>query len=180
MGPTEVLAFWFERHGFKDWFGGDAAFDRKCRDELAGVHERAVRGELWTWRETPRGRLAEIILLDQLSRQLHRGSARAFASDTMALALAQEIVYRGLDAEFSTAEKTFALMPFEHSESREVQEESVRLFTALGDDDLLQYARDHHDIIMRFGRFPKRNAALGRPSTPDEDAYIVERSDEAF
>ncbi|WP_404406466.1 DUF924 family protein [Pelagibacterium halotolerans] len=180
MQAKEVLEFWFERHGPDDWFGGDGDFDDACREALSGVHAKAVRAELWAWRETPEGRLAEIILLDQLSRQLYRGQPQAFSSDTMAVSLAQEIVYRGLDEGFTEHQKLFVYMPFQHAESLPIQEEAVRLFRSLGNDDLLQYALDHRDVIVRFGRFPKRNAALGRASTPEEEAYIAERSESVF
>ncbi|AEQ50343.1 DUF924 family protein [Pelagibacterium halotolerans] len=180
MQAQEVLDFWFVEHGPEDWYSGDPEFDARCAARLSDLYERAIRCELWSWRETPKGRLAEIILLDQLSRQFNRGSAKAFASDTMALALAQEIVARGLDAELSVHEKLFAYMPYQHSESLLVQEESLRLFRALGDDQYLPYALEHHDIIARFGRFPLRNAALDRTSTPEELAYVKEREGKAY
>lgn len=179
MQPSDVLDFWFVEHGPEDWFAGSAEFDARCA-RLSDIHARAVRGELWEWRQTVKGRVAEIILLDQLSRQLHRGDPRAFAADPMALALAQELVYGGLDSELSIPEKVFAYMPFEHAESAPVQEESVRLFTALGDDAFLPYALEHRDTIARFGRFPFRNAALGRTSTPEEIAYMAEREGKAY
>lgn len=180
MQAEDVLTFWFEDHGQEDWFGGSAQFDRECRDALAGVHAKAVKAELWSWRETARGRLAEIILLDQLSRQLFRGQPEAFASDTMAVSLAQEVVYRRLDDTLDADQKLFVYLPFEHAESLPIQDESVRLFTQLGNDELLKYATAHRDVIARFGRFPKRNAALGRVSTPQEEAYIAERTDSAY
>ncbi|MAN76595.1 DUF924 domain-containing protein [Pelagibacterium flavum] len=180
MQPDDVLEFWFVEHGPQDWYSGDPEFDARCAARLSDIHAKAIRSELWTWRETPQGRLAEIILLDQLSRQFNRGSAAAFASDTMALALAQEIVSRGLDAELSVHERLFAYMPYQHSESLLIQEESVRLFRSLGDDEYLPYAIEHHDIIARFGRFPLRNTALGRTSTPEEVAYMKEREGKAY
>lgn len=179
MQPSDVLDFWFVEHGPEDWFAGDAEFDARCA-QLSDIHASAVRGELWDWRRTVKGRVAEIILLDQLSRQLHRGDARAFAADPMALALAQEVVYGGLDADLSIPERVFVYMPFEHAESALVQAESVRLFTALGDDAFLPYALEHRDTIARFGRFPFRNAALGRTSTPEETAYMAEREGKAY
>lgn len=180
MNARDVLDFWFTKNGPQDWFGGDSAFDERCASVLGPIHARAVKSELWDWRRTPEGRVAEIILLDQLSRQLFRGRPEAFASDTMALALAQEMVMRGKDSGLSKNERLFVYMPFQHAESLPVQEESLRLFGSLGDDDLLKYAQGHHDTIVRFGRFPKRNAALGRASTPQEEAYIAERGDEVF
>lgn len=180
MLPSEVLDFWFVEHGPEDWYSGDPEFDARCAARLSDIHAKAIKSELWAWRETARGRVAEVILLDQLSRQLFRGEGRAFASDTMALALAQEIVALGLDAHLSTDEKLFAYMPYQHAESLAVQEESLRLFRSLGDDQYLPYAIEHHEAIARFGRFPFRNAALGRISTAEEIAYMAERDGKAY
>ena len=180
MQPDDVIEFWFVEHGREDWYSNDPQFDARCAARLGDVYERAIRSELWSWRETAKGRLAEIILLDQLSRQFNRDSARAFAFDTMALALAQEMVSRGLDTELSVDERLFAYTPYQHSESAVIQDESVRLFKALGNEDYLAYAIGHHDVIARFGRFPFRNAALERPSTPQELAYMKEREGKAY
>lgn len=170
---ADVLRFWFEEHGHEDWFGGKPEFDARLAERFSHTHAAAARGEAWEWRTTPDGRLAEIIVLDQFSRQLHRGRAEAFATDGMALALAQEMVGGGHHNFLPPVRRTFALMPFMHSESAAMQKESVRLFTALGNPDNLKFAEQHAEIIARFGRFPRRNAALGRPSTPEEEAYIV-------
>ncbi len=178
MQAKDILEFWFHGHGVDDWFGGGEAFDKKCAAVLSAVHAKAVRSELWAWRKDAHGRLAEIILLDQLSRQLYRGDARAFASDTMVLALAQECVAQGLDRELDKFGKLFLYLPYQHAESLEIQEESLRLHQAV--PDFLGFAQDHHDIIVRFGRFPMRNKALGRKSTPEEDAYIAERAGEMY
>lgn len=178
MLPKDVLDFWFAEHGPEDWFAGGEAFDDKCRDRLFEVYQRAIRSELWAWRETVEGRLAEIILLDQLSRQLNRGSAKAFASDTMALSLAQEAVAQGLDNDLTDHQKLFLYLPYQHAESLLVQEESLRLNGAL--PDFVAFAKEHHDVVARFGRFPMRNAALGRASTPQEQAYIESRGDKAY
>ncbi|SDG85927.1 DUF924 family protein [Pelagibacterium luteolum] len=180
MQPSEVLDFWFVEHGAEDWYSGDPEFDARCSARLSDIHAKAIKSELWAWRETVKGRLAELILLDQLSRQLFRGEARAFASDTMALALAQEVVAQGLDAHLSDDEKLFVYMPYQHSESLIVQDESVRLFKTLKSDEYLPYAIEHHETIARFGRFPFRNAALGRTSTPEEVAYMAERDGKAY
>lgn len=180
MQPKDVLDFWFVEHGPQDWYSGDPAFDQKCAERLAEVHQRAVRSELWTWRRQPEGRLAELILLDQVSRQLYRNDARAFASDTMALALSQEAIAHGADKALDTHGKLFVYMPFQHAESLVIQEESVKLFEALGDGAYLPYAIEHRDIIARFGRFPLRNKALGRMSTPEEIEYIAGRGDKAY
>lgn len=175
----DVLRFWFVDHGQDDWFGGKAEFDAALRAEFAETHEQVARGEAWEWRRDPDGRLAEIIVLDQFSRQLHRGSGKAFAQDTMALALAQEAVAAGADQALSTDRRMFLFMPFLHAESLVIQEEAVKLFRHL-DHEMMQYATGHRDVISRFGRFPFRNVALGRQSTPEEVAYMAEDKGGAF
>jgi uncharacterized protein (DUF924 family) len=169
--PADILSFWFDQHGFADWFASKPEFDAAVADNFADTHAALARGEGWSWRGNPAGRLAEIIVLDQFSRQLFRGRAEAFASDGKALALAQEAVGGGHHHFLTPPQRMFVLMPFMHAESVAVQQESVRLFTALGIEEALKSAKDHLALIQRFGRFPKRNAALGRPSTPEEDEY---------
>ena len=169
--PTDILSFWFEQHGQDDWFGAKPEFDAAIAGKFSETHAALARGEGWTWRSTPQGRLAEIIVLDQFSRQLFRGRAEAFASDGKALALAQEAVAGGHHQFLPPDRRTFFLMPFMHAESRLVQQESIRLFTALGLEGHVKFARGHAEVIERFGRFPKRNAALGRVSTPEEEEY---------
>ena len=170
--PESVLDFWFVEHNKDDWFGGKPEFDRKLADRFTETHRAVARGEAWTWRKTPAGRLAEIIVLDQFSRQLYRGSQLAFASDDMALALAQEAVAGGHDLALQGEQRHFLYMPYMHSESLLVHEEALRLFTALGEAEMLKFEELHADCLRRFGRYPRRNAALGRPSTPDEIAYL--------
>jgi len=169
----DVLKFWFVEHGHEDWFGAKPEFDALIADCFLETHAAAARGEAWRWRTTPSGRLAEIIVLDQFSRQLFRGRPEAFASDTMALALAQEAVAGGHHNFLPMLQRMFLLLPYQHSESAVVQTESVRLHTALGDPELLKFAEGHAAAIARFGRFPKRNGALGRTNTPDEAEYIA-------
>jgi len=173
--PTsdDILRFWFVEHGRDDWFGGKAEFDAELAEKFADLHPRVAAGEAWAWRATPDGRLAEIIVLDQFSRQLHRGSPEAFAQDGMALALAQEAVAGGHDRALDPVRRMFLYLPYEHSESLLIHEEAVRLSTALGDAEALKYELAHLDCLRRFGRYPKRNAALGRPSTPAELDYIA-------
>ena len=168
-----VLTFWFEEHGPADWFAAKPEFDVLIARSFAGTQAAVARGEGWDWRSTPGGRLAEIIVLDQFSRQLFRGQAKAFASDPMALALAQEAVAGGHHNFVSPERRGFFLMPFMHAESTLMQQESVRLHMALGNPDQLKFAQAHADVIQRFGRFPRRNAALGRASTQEEEAYII-------
>ena len=171
--PDDILRFWFVEHGRDDWFGGKAEFDAELAEKFSNLHPRVAAGEAWAWRATPEGRLAEIIVLDQFSRQLHRGSPLAFAQDGMALARTQEAVAGGHDLRLDPVRRMFLYLPYEHSESLLVHEEAVRLFTALGDQDALKYELAHLDCLRRFGRYPKRNAALGRTSTPAELDYIA-------
>ena len=176
---ARVLAFWFEEHGSDDWFGGKADFDDEVRAHFAGTLAAASACELWTWRTTPHGRLAEIIVLDQFSRQLHRGSPLAFANDPLALALAQEAVAQGLDEGMTVPERQFLYLPWMHSESLAVHDEAMRLFGTL-DADLLAYEEKHRAVLAEFGRYPMRNAALGRTSTEAEKAYIAARAGNMF
>lgn len=176
----DVLDFWFVRHTQDDWFGGKPEFDALLAEHFAETHARVAMGEAWRWRETAMGRLAEIIVLDQFSRQLYRGSARAFAQDPMALALAQEVVAQGLDRDMGLTERNFLYLPYMHSESLVVHEEAMRLFSAMNNAEILDYEIKHRDCIARFGRFPFRNAALGRASTPEELAYIEEFAKRGF
>jgi len=173
--PTadDILSFWFTEHGPDDWFGGKPEFDAIRAARFADTHPRIAAGEAWRWRVTPAGRLAEIIALDQFSRQLHRGSPLAFAQDNMALALAQEAVAAGLDRELEPSRRTFLYMPYMHSESLLIHDEALRLFTELGNADTLAFEVAHADTLRRFSRYPRRNAALGRQSTPEELEYIA-------
>lgn len=173
MTPDTVIGFWFEEITPAQHWKVDPDFDAQIRDRFAELHAQANRCELFEWRRTPRGRLAEIIVLDQFSRQMFRGEARAFASDPLALALAQEAVRAGDDVKLTAQQRTFLYMPYMHSESLSVHDEAVRLFTGLGNADTLDYEKKHRDVIARFGRYPKRNAALGRHSTAEEEAYIA-------
>lgn len=171
---NDILKFWFVDHGREQWFGGGPDFDALLTRTFAETHAAVAAGEAWTWRDTPRGRLAEIIVLDQFSRQIHRGTAKAFAQDPMALTLAQEVVYAGLDQQFEPMpERMFLYLPFMHSESLVIHDEAVRLYATLEDEETMSYEIAHRDVLRRFGRYPRRNAALGRISTPEEEAYIA-------
>ena len=167
-----VLSFWFDRHGPDTWWVKDSAFDNAIRAQFGGLHARAARAELHDWRTSPEGRLAEIIVLDQFSRNLYRGDARAFACDGMALALAQEAVRAGADRAVPPRRRPFFYMPYEHSESAHIHEIAVLLFQSLGDPDSLSYELQHKAIIDRFGRYPHRNKALSLASTPEEIAFL--------
>jgi uncharacterized protein (DUF924 family) len=176
----EVIRFWFVEHGPEDWFGGKAEFDAELAAAFAGTHPQVAAGEAWGWRATPLGRLAEIIVLDQFSRQLHRGSPVAFAQDTMALVLAQEAIAAGADGQVEGMQRPFFYLPFMHSESLLIQDEGVRLYEAMGNAEQLDFMVKHRDVIARFGRFPFRNKALGRQSTPEEASYMAEQNGRMF
>lgn len=167
----DVLNFWFEEASSDDWFKKDDTFDQLIRDRFFKTWEAGCRGELYPWRASLAGRLAEIIVLDQFSRNLMRGDRRSYSQDGMALVLAQEILHVAGFEDLSPEEKHFALLPFMHSESLAMQEKSVDLYKALGNDQALAYAVDHRDIIQEFGRFPHRNETLGRESSPEELAF---------
>ncbi len=170
----DVLAFWFAASSKAHWFERSDAFDEAVRARLGPLHARAMAGEIDGWAGEPRGLLALVILLDQVPRNIHRGTPSAFATDAKALALARLAVDRGLDAGFEPDERLFLYLPFEHSEQLADQERSVALFRGLGDANYLDYAIRHRDVIARFGRFPHRNAVLGRASTAAELAFLEE------
>lgn len=175
----DIIDFWFVEHSKDDWFGGKPEFDVALADRFSQTHPAVARGEAWAWRRTPDGRLAEIIVLDQFSRQLHRGEATAFAQDKMALVLSQEAIAAGAHEGLDEDHRMFLFMPFMHAESLVIQREGVKLFSQF-DDSLQKFMTGHHDTIARFGRFPFRNAALGRTSTAEETAYMAEQGDRAF
>lgn len=173
----EIIRFWFIEHGRDDWFSGSADFDAVLAARFAETHARVSLGEAFAWRAAPEGRLAEIIVLDQFSRQLHRGKPQAFAQDGMALVLAQEAVAQGFDKLLPVERRSFLYMPYMHSESLVIQDQGLPLFESLGDDELVDFARRHRDVIARFGRYPRRNTALGRASGEAELAYVASGKD---
>lgn len=181
---NDVLDFWFAPDSHPDqshpggrdldaWFVPDPAFDDAIRRRFLVAWEQAVRDELDGWADTPEGALAMIVLLDQFPRNMFRGDARAFAADGKALVVARKAVARGDDQTVPAAWRKFFYLPFEHAEDREAQARSVALLRALGDTGATRYAEIHRDIIDRFGRFPHRNAILGRDSTPEEAAWLA-------
>lgn len=172
MSEDEVLGFWFEEITPEQWWQKSADLDREISERFGRIHEAATRCELYGWRATARGRLAEIIVLDQFSRNIHRDTPLSFAYDPLALVLAQEAVSRGADADLVPVERCFLYMPYMHSESLWVHEVAVRLFTDLGLDSNLEFELRHKEIIDRFGRYPHRNDILSRPSTPEEIAFL--------
>lgn len=180
--PDTVLDFWFkgEPARFRDsWFRADAAFDAVCVTRFGSVLQDARDGALDNWADTPRGVLSLVIVLDQLSRNIHRGRPAAYAADAQALAVARAAQARGFDRKLSPVERVFLYLPFEHAESLPEQDLAVALFETLrGSFDeanaTIDVARRHRDVIRRFGRFPHRNAILGRDSTPEEQAFVAE------
>jgi uncharacterized protein (DUF924 family) len=173
VSPYEpVLGFWFAETDPKAWWSADPAFDERIRGRFAGLHAQAAQGELYGWRTEPRGRLAEIIVLDQFSRNLFRGSARAFAQDLAALVLAEEAVSAGAHLALEPVERAFLLLPYMHSESRAIHAEAERLYRAYAPPDNLDFELRHKAIVDRFGRYPHRNAVLGRDSTPEELEFL--------
>lgn len=171
-GADAVLAFWFNEVEPAQWFIRDAGLDARIREQFAALHAAAVVGELWRWRDTPSGRLAEIVVLDQFSRNLYRDDSRAFAQDSMALVLAQEAVAQGIDQSLDVPGRCFLYMPYMHSESLTIHDEALRLFDQTGLEEQLHYEQLHRDILLRFGRYPYRNAVLGRESSAEELVFL--------
>lgn len=171
---NEILRFWFEETDHKLWWRKDPAFDQALRQRFGDIHARAARCELFDWRRQAKGRLAEVIVLDQFSRNLFRDTPQAFACDPMALALAQEAIANNAHAALSPIEQVFLFMPFMHSESPAIHEIAVKLFESAGMADNLDFELRHKRVIDRFGRYPHRNSILGRLSTPAELAFLKE------
>ncbi len=165
-----VLAFWREA-GPKKWFAKDLAFDVAFRDRFALLHEQASRRELAHWRATPEGALAEILLLDQYPRNAFRDTPRAFATDALALEAAKAMVATGHDQALPDDVRSFAYMPFDHSENLADQDRAVELLSPISENHAY-HARSHRDLIARFGRFPHRNDILGRTTTAEEQAFL--------
>lgn len=169
---SEVLDFWFVQTRPAQWFAVDPAFDAALRTRFAGLLEQAAAGELYDWRSSAEGRLAEVIVLDQFSRNLHRGTPAAFAQDPMALALAQEAVAAGALQPLEATARSFLLLPYMHSESRRIHAVAEALYRAWAPAENLDYELRHKAIIDRFGRYPHRNEILGRESTAEERAFL--------
>ncbi len=185
-----ILDFWFGVNADAEsvdarkqrWFVVSASTDRDIEQRFGDLLDTAIAGRLDHWRNTARGMLALIILLDQFSRNMFRGTARAFAQDTMALQLASEAIVNGLDRDLDEVERGFLYMPFQHAEDRDVQDRSVALYRELNTqareafrkvtDNFFRYAEEHRTIVAQFGRFPHRNASLGREATPAEAAFL--------
>jgi uncharacterized protein (DUF924 family) len=168
----DVLRFWFIDTVPESWWKPDPALDEEIRRRFGSLHARASLGELAAWRATPTGRLAEVIVLDQFSRNLFRDSARAFAQDLAALVLAQDAVAADAHHALEPVQRAFLLLPYMHSESRAIHVEAERLFREFTPAENYDFELRHKAIVDRFGRFPHRNAVLGRRSTPDEVEFL--------
>ena len=168
----EVLTFWFEAIEPAQWWRKNLVFDAEIRRRFGALHTTATSAGLPLWRRSIEGRLAEVIVLDQFSRNLFRGDPRAFASDTVAVQLATEAIALGLDDQLVPDKRAFLYMPFMHSESAAHQRTSVELFARIPETGNLQSAQRHFDVINQFGRFPHRNKILQRPSSEQEEAFL--------
>jgi uncharacterized protein (DUF924 family) len=169
---NEIIRFWFDEITPAQWWSKDPAFDLLITQRFAKIHQQAARSELFTWRDEPRGRLAEIIVLDQFSRNMFRNTAAAFSCDPLALSLAQHAVSIGADLELPQLQRSFIYMPFMHSESLLVHQTALELFSANALERNLNSEIQHQKIIERFGRYPHRNKMLTRPSTAEEVAFL--------
>ena len=172
MTAQDIIDFWFDEIDPGRWWDHDGALDVQISQRFGSLHAQAARCELYAWRTQLSGRLAEIIVLDQFSRHIHRGSAAAFACDPLALALAQEAISACDVQALAPPKKLFIYLPFTHSESPAIHEVAIRLFAEEGLDSNLQFERKHQAIINRFGRYPHRNVALGRESSAEEIAFL--------
>ena len=168
----DVLDFWFRELEPKAWWSATSELDLLVRGRFGAVLAAAARGECFGWRVGASGRLAEILVLDQFSRHVHRGTAAAFAQDPMALALAQEAVARGCHLELEPVRRVFLLLPYMHSESPRIHEVAEQLYREHAPEENLRFELRHKAIVDRFGRYPHRNAALGRRSTPEELEFL--------
>lgn len=173
MNYEVILKFWFEEIEPKAHWVKDPEFDRMILARFGAIHRAVAAGETWGWRSTGEGRLAEVIVLDQFSRNMYRDTPKAFAFDPLALILAQEAVSQGFDENIHPDWLSFLYMPYMHSESAKVHEEAVRLFSRPGMEGALDFENKHKAIIDRFGRYPHRNQILGRVSTSEEEEFLT-------
>lgn len=176
--PDELIVFWFSERVQPLWFNSTPEFDAELREQYLDIYRAALKGELAHWAETPEGALALVICLDQLPLNMLRGQVESFAGEAASRQIAAAAIERGFDQSLSDAQKAFLYMPFMHSEDLADQDRVLELFERAELTDNLHWAKHHREIVRRFGRFPHRNAILGRASTPEEVAYLA--SDEAF
>lgn len=170
--PDDIVRFWFETLSPKDWYGAPESVDAEITRRFGKTYEMLKDGVPPAWRATPKGMLAGILVLDQFPRNMFRGTPQAFETDTRALILAKRAVADGLDMSLPPRQRCFVYLPFQHSEDLADQERSVGLFMALGNPTNLDFAYRHEEVIARFGRFPHRNAILGRDSTEEEKTFL--------
>jgi uncharacterized protein (DUF924 family) len=168
----EVISFWFEEISPKQWWVKDQEFDNLIRQRFEKLHSAALKGELWAWRNTALGALAEIIVIDQFSRNIYRNTPQSFASDPIALVLAQNAILQKFDQELAPTMRGFVYLPFMHSESALIHQEAVKLYQQDGMNSNLDFELKHKVIIDRFGRYPHRNIILGRESTLEEVEFL--------
>lgn len=168
----DILSFWFNELTPAQWWAKDAKLDDEIKQRFSAIHAKAARCELFDWRMAAKGRLAEIIILDQFSRNIFRNTPQAFANDPLALTLAQEALALGADKALSPTERSFLYLPFMHSESAEIHQIAVKLYSAPGLENNLDFELQHQTIITRFGRYPHRNKILARESTPEEIEFL--------
>ena len=174
MNYQDILDFWFSPETQPNWFAKNDQFDQSLKEKFGDILEQASRAELWSWRKNADGRLAEILVLDQFSRNIFRDTPRAFTQDSLALTLAQEAISQDLDKQLSPEQRSFLYMPFMHSESKLIHEFALKLFQRLGNPENLEYEIKHKIIIDRFGRYPHRNQILGRESTEEELSFLTQ------
>jgi len=173
MNYRDILNFWFEEISPKSWWVKDETFDQLLRDRFLDIHHSAAQAELYSWRLQPEGRLAEIIVLDQFSRNMFRDTPAAFAQDVLALVLSQTAIDAGDDQRLDSQQQAFLYMPFMHSESPVMHQRAVDLFSQPGLEGNLDFELKHKEIIDRFGRYPHRNLVLGRESTNEELEFLA-------
>lgn len=171
---TDVLNFWFNELEPKDWFVSSSELDKAITSRFEDLLNSAAQSELFAWRDSSQGRLAEVIVLDQFSRNIYRNTPKAFAQDPLALALAQEAISLGLDQELEAKQRSFLYMPFMHSESAIIHQQAVELFKVPGMENNYEFELKHKVIIDRFGRYPHRNDILGRVSSPEEVEFLTQ------
>ena len=173
MDYQTVLSFWFNEIEPSKWWMKDTHFDSVIEQRFGEIHQQANQCELFEWRQKAKGRLAEIIVLDQFARNIFRDTSKAFSSDSLVLALSQEAIFLGKDKELNTTERNFLYMPFMHSESLTIHNHAVEHYKNNGDQSTLGYEIKHRDIIEKFGRYPHRNAILQRESTAEEVEFLA-------
>lgn len=168
----EIIEFWFKEIDSSKWWAKDEEFDNLIRQRFSTIHSQAVKCELFAWRSTPLGALAEIIVLDQFSRNMFRDRPQSFAYDSLALVLSQTAIAKNQDKDLELKMRSFMYMPFMHSESLLIHDQAINLFTELGSDSQLNFEKRHRHIIEKFGRYPHRNQILGRVSSLEEKEFL--------